>query len=128
VVPLATRIGGETLEVVGGSITLPVDAGGAVEGFDAPPREEWQLHLRRGAAVVSIDTRAPLPPLIIIPASLIPRDTARTMRVELRVSRTWSVSAEGAPRMVVDGASHVEWTVRVEPAPRAGLSPGGGGR
>jgi hypothetical protein len=93
VVPLATRIGGETLEVVGGSITLPVDAGGAVEGFGAPPREEWQLHLRRGAAVVSIDTRAPLPPLIIIPASLIPSDTAGTMRVELRVSRTWSVSA-----------------------------------
>ena len=129
VVPLAARIGGETLEVApDGSITLPVDGGGAAEGFAAPPREEWQLYLRRGAAGVSIDTRAPLPPLIIIPASLIPRDTAGTMLVELRVSRTWGESVEGAPRVVVDGASHIEWTVRVEPAPRAGLSPGGGGR
>lgn len=128
VVPMAARIGGDTLEVVGGSITLPVDAGGAAEGFGAPPREEWQLHLRRGAAAVLIDTRAPLPPLIIIPASLIPRDTAGTMLVELRVSRTWGESVEGAPRVVVDGASHIEWTVRVEPAPRAGLSPGSGGR
>lgn len=110
-----TRVGPDTLSVPSGAdLVLRVQPGAAAE-LDRPWTGSWDLEIGRGAATTALRSTAPLPERIVVPASLLPADTASTMQVVLKSFRQ-SERVDGEAQLTVALLAELRWLVRILPS------------
>jgi hypothetical protein len=110
----AARRGPETLTVgAGQDVVLPVEPGALTAAAAEPIEERWSVSLLRGQKSSDIAATSPLPRSIVIPASLVPVDTASEMDVVVRSTKSLRASAGG--NVYVDVQAHLRWRVRIAP-------------
>lgn len=110
----AARRGPETLTVrAGHDVVLPVEPGAVTAAAAGPLEERWSVSLLRGPKSSDIAATSPLPHEIVIPASLVPSDTASTMDVEVRSTRSLRASGDGT--VYVDVQARLRWRVFIAP-------------
>lgn len=107
------RAGPDTLVVrAGADVVLPIRTGG---GTRVPELafESWSVTLLRGRGTAEFRSTSPLPASIVIPASLVPADTAPVLEVGLRSQRAFR--GEGRGEVHVSGEALLRWRVRILP-------------
>lgn len=111
-VSAVARGGPDTLTVrQGADLVLPL-AGGAHD--PATQGEVWDVHLQRGFRAAQIRTTGPLPAQIVVPASLVPQDTAQVMDVLLTSHRQLRWRTSGSI-LGLDMQATLQWRVRLVP-------------
>ncbi|HEX2209220.1 MAG TPA: hypothetical protein VHG93_16195 [Longimicrobium sp.] len=107
-----TRAGPDTLSLhAGADLVLPVEPGGA-GALPGPWTGSWDLLIARGAATTAVRSTAPPPERIVVPASLLPHDTASVMQVVLRSYRQSHVD-DGDSQLTVALTAELRWRVRI---------------
>jgi hypothetical protein len=110
----AARGGPETLTVrAGHDVVLPVEPGALTAAAAERLEERWSVSLLRGPKSSDIAATSPLPHSIVIPASLVPADTASAMEVVVR--STTSLRASGDGTVYVDVHARLRWRVLIVP-------------
>lgn len=110
----AARRGPDSLAVrAGHDVVLPVEPGTLTAAAARPLEERWTVSLLRGQKSSDIAATSALPHDIVIPASLVPADTASVMDVVVRSIR--SLSAAGDGTVYVDVQARLHWRVRIVP-------------
>jgi hypothetical protein len=110
----AARRGPETLTVrLGHDVVLPVEPGALTGAAAEPPEERWSVSLLRGQKSSEIAATSPLPHDIVIPASLVPADTASAMDVVVRSFKSLRASGDGT--VYVDVQARLRWRVLIAP-------------
>ncbi|HEX8321460.1 hypothetical protein [Longimicrobium sp.] len=110
----AARRGPDTLTVrAGQDLVLPVEPGALTSGAVQPSVEQWAVYVQRGHGHFTMSATSPLPRSVVIPAALIPADTASSMVVALRSSRLLQASGNGTVH--VDAEASLLWRVRIAP-------------
>lgn len=95
----------------GADVVLPIEAGGGTLGIVS--HEYWAVSMFRGQANAEIRTSSAPPATLVLPASLVPADTASTMFVELRSTRAFT--AEGAAPVYLSTSAVLRWRVHIAP-------------
>ncbi|MBW3570644.1 MAG: hypothetical protein KY467_06020 [Gemmatimonadetes bacterium] len=112
IVSVVARGGPDTLTLrAGADLVLPI--GGSAH---RPPTrvESWDLYVQRGFRSAEIRSTGPLPAQVVVPASLVPQDSAPVMEVLLNSHRQLRWDTAGS-RLSVDMQGTLRWSVRVVP-------------
>jgi hypothetical protein len=111
-VSAVARGGPDTLTVrQGADLVLPI-GGGAHD--PATAAEVWDVHVQRGFLSTQIRTTGPLPAQIVVPASLVPQDSAQIMDVRLISHRQLRWDTSGST-LRLDMQAALQWRVRLVP-------------
>jgi hypothetical protein len=78
----------------------------------------WSLRIQRGQKDFSLQSTGGLPERVVVPAALVPDDTARFIRAELEVARSYRrFTRSDSTRVHYQAHSRILWSVEVVPAP-----------
>lgn len=115
--PVFARSGPAKLSIAQGSdLVLPLARAAAPPELGPTLHEFWQLDLIRGRHVLNINSSGAVPARVVVPASSIPADTARTLHVQVTALRGFRPESRGDSSYVsVSTRSSVHWTVQVTP-------------
>lgn len=116
--PLWVRSGPARITLAkGADLVLPLASAPVPAELATDQFGNWSLRLQRGQKHFGLQSTGDLPERVVVPAALVPDDTARFILAELTVSRGMRrFTRSDSTRVYYQASSRIWWSVEVVPA------------